>query len=354
MKDPWIKFYANDFLNGVSDLSAEQIGAYIVVLALMWDRGGPIQDDPRRIARRCGLTTRKWTIIREFLIQDGKLEARDGMIANPRALNDLRARATKSEKARQSALARWDQPDLPLGENENYLDENLKKTRKKREDNRIDKIDEKSRKGAENLDSDDANAFSPSRARAFQKPEARIIPYHSESMTRAEALELICRTAGHDPRGDEHQAKAAGYLDRWLEAGANLPLILDVIERMLAEQPDKITGSLARFDKHILAKVASLKATENRKKPSETEPVPLFVIPDEPPECEAIRHELADTMGHRNYAITFNLLRFTADVTRHDEPVLKITGPPVTLRAISDQFPTIRSIAKRHGFPQVW
>ncbi len=89
-KRPWYKRYPSDFIAGTLQLSCEEKGAYSVVLDLIYDRGGPIPDDARWIARVCNLSTRRWNQIRARLLELGKVTARDGVLTNKRALSQLK------------------------------------------------------------------------------------------------------------------------------------------------------------------------------------------------------------------------------------------------------------------------
>ena len=156
---PWIKFYPSDFLTGVTDLTPDEIGAYIVLLSMMWDRGGPIPDDRARIARRIGCSTRRWNQLRTRLLDEGKIEIRGGSISNRRAINDLRSRDNVGEKRSNSARLRWD------------------------------KNAENSVNPPQNLDSVDASAF-PTHAHArsrSQKPDTRADADASATHVRAAA-----------------------------------------------------------------------------------------------------------------------------------------------------------------------
>lgn len=82
---PWYKRYPADFIAGTLALSLEEKGAFSIVLDLIYDRGGPIQDDSAWIARACGCSVRKWNQIREKLISENKIYAADGFISNRRA-----------------------------------------------------------------------------------------------------------------------------------------------------------------------------------------------------------------------------------------------------------------------------
>lgn len=95
---PWYKRYGGDVVLGTMDLTLEEKGAYSICLDLIYDRGGPIPDDRRWLAGVCGVSVRKWGAIRDRLIEAGKLEVRDGRLANRRADREI------AEAADQSAI----------------------------------------------------------------------------------------------------------------------------------------------------------------------------------------------------------------------------------------------------------
>lgn len=53
-KAPAFQFYADDFLAGTSEMSAEEVGGYIRLLCHQWTKGS-IPNDPDRVARIAGL-----------------------------------------------------------------------------------------------------------------------------------------------------------------------------------------------------------------------------------------------------------------------------------------------------------
>jgi uncharacterized protein YdaU (DUF1376 family) len=53
-KAPAFQFYADDFLAGTSDMSAEEVGGYIRLLCHQWTKGG-IPNDEERVARIAGM-----------------------------------------------------------------------------------------------------------------------------------------------------------------------------------------------------------------------------------------------------------------------------------------------------------
>jgi len=94
-KRPWYPRYAQDFIMGTMGMPLETRGAYSILLDLIYDRGGPIPDDPQWLAGLWGVSKRKWSTIRESLISEyRKITVKDGFISNARADAEL----IKSEK----------------------------------------------------------------------------------------------------------------------------------------------------------------------------------------------------------------------------------------------------------------
>ncbi len=117
VKAHWVKFAPSDFLNGVVDLNPEQIGAYITVLSLIWDRGGPIPDDETWIARRLGCARLKWRNLRAQLLELGKIHLdENGMITNRRAMQEVHRIEKLRETRAAAAGERWAKGDADLFE----------------------------------------------------------------------------------------------------------------------------------------------------------------------------------------------------------------------------------------------
>jgi uncharacterized protein YdaU (DUF1376 family) len=95
---PWYKRYPADFIAGTLALTLEQKGAYSMILDLMYDRGGPIPDDPQWIARVCGCSPRKWNSIRKHLIEVGKISAENGVLTNFRVEKQAENEAKEARK----------------------------------------------------------------------------------------------------------------------------------------------------------------------------------------------------------------------------------------------------------------
>ena len=88
MSLPHFPFYASDWLAGTIDMSAEERGAYIQLLALSWDRDG-LPECPRRLAAMAGVA-----------------EVPSGVLEKLPVAEDGRRRNPKLERVRTDSLRR--------------------------------------------------------------------------------------------------------------------------------------------------------------------------------------------------------------------------------------------------------
>lgn len=105
-KAPAFQFYADDFLAGTSDMSAEEVGGYIRLLCHQWTKGG-IPNDPDRAARMAGLmgSPSIGYVMAKFSLCD------DGMLRNVR-LEKVREeqvafKTRQSTSGKSGAEKRW-------------------------------------------------------------------------------------------------------------------------------------------------------------------------------------------------------------------------------------------------------
>ncbi len=97
-----VSFYADDWLSGTLELSAEQRGAFITVCALYYAKQGRVPDNDHWLAGMCNMSTRKWRKIKSELVSFGKIEIIDGFIYQERAEieleNAMKAKSIAQEK----------------------------------------------------------------------------------------------------------------------------------------------------------------------------------------------------------------------------------------------------------------
>jgi uncharacterized protein YdaU (DUF1376 family) len=401
---PWIKFFASDFLAGTVDLAADEKGAYITILALIWDRGAPIDDDPAWLARRAGMSTRRFNQVRARLIELGKIEARAGLLGNRRALVELAARDAKSRQAQGAAMARWHgeaEPELDLDQgfgapsfeqngtalaptraDESADPERLsrEKGEKKRKTTpeQIDLNSRKSEPKAQNsANSGHADASSPSRARATPEPEARIHTNDQDSCARpredadaeppsrpllrdadlAGLVDACSDACGFFPRSPAEIARQFDIVKEWRTSGIDFDrTVIPTILNMVGTSPDP-TSSFRRFDRQIRHAHAQLAASaRNGHAPALPPQAPLIRFDDEPPEAEPIRRDLLKALGPTSYPRLAHSIRLSiGDGNSPQQRILRVHDRSrVSLFWNDDRPQLITRIAQHHGLADAW
>lgn len=385
---PWIKWFSSDFLNGVgaSNMGPEEIGIYAVVLSLMADRGAPIDDDRAWIARKAGTSTRKAGMILDKLIDLGKIEKRGGMLGNARMIREISKRDGKSEKARAAAIARWhgdNQPELDLAggdaEKAGSRDLSPEYPRDKSEIIPEKNTEKKTQKPRKSAVSDDADAFSPSRARVIQTPEARIIqstdhlepprvePEEPAPPSRLDDRDLqalfdACSVAsGYNPIQPGHIAKALDMVKGWRDAGIDFDeVVIPTIKHVIANSPDP-TSSFARFDKRIRHEHARRGAQPKNGAAYKAPAVPIVEgVDGEDARCVAIRRALLDRLGPALYCTMVNEIRLQPvhpdEMGDNDKrrPIRVITKRVVGSIMNGEHASVLRNAARSQGFTDVW
>ncbi len=93
----WYKREPHAFLAGVQGLGPSLIGAYAVLLDLLYARGGESTRDDHHLGGILGCSSRKAKALTDALIALGKIQTHDGFITNSRALQQSKDARTKRE-----------------------------------------------------------------------------------------------------------------------------------------------------------------------------------------------------------------------------------------------------------------
>lgn len=98
MKPPAFQFYADDFIAGTSDMTAEEVGQYIRLLCYQWSKGS-IPSDPDRLTLICGGNAKPHAVAKFGICQDGAM--RNERMEEERAKQaEYRARQAENGKKR--------------------------------------------------------------------------------------------------------------------------------------------------------------------------------------------------------------------------------------------------------------
>ncbi len=110
-KQPYFRFFASDWLGGTRGMRATEVGIYITLIALMYDRAQPLIEDPKRLARQCGCTPKTFIEVLETLVEDEKIIRLDDGLWNKRVEKEFKWREKSSTTAREAAQKRWGKPN---------------------------------------------------------------------------------------------------------------------------------------------------------------------------------------------------------------------------------------------------
>jgi uncharacterized protein YdaU (DUF1376 family) len=104
----YVRFYPSDWLAGTRGMTAAEMGVYITLIAMMYERAGPVDGgDNAKLARLCGTSASGMKTILERLVADGKITREGGLLFNRRAELEIKNVMSKSEVATEKANARW-------------------------------------------------------------------------------------------------------------------------------------------------------------------------------------------------------------------------------------------------------
>ena len=107
-KLPYVRFYMSDWLSATRGMKANEIGIYFTLIALMYERGEPIQEHYGRLARQCGCTPSVCESVVSMLVEDGKIIKVVGGLWNKRVQKEFEFRQEKSKASAEAASARWE------------------------------------------------------------------------------------------------------------------------------------------------------------------------------------------------------------------------------------------------------
>lgn len=92
---PYFPFYPADYLADTRHLSAEQHGAYLLLLMTAWGRGGRLPNDPKKLARIACVSTRRWNQIAEDVLDFWETDGDE--IVSRRMEKEYQKASSKSE-----------------------------------------------------------------------------------------------------------------------------------------------------------------------------------------------------------------------------------------------------------------
>lgn len=103
----YVNFYPSDWLAGTRGMTAAETGVYITLVAMMYERGGSVRNEPARLARLCGASNASFARILQTLIDQGKVVQDGDLLTNIRVGRELVCVGKRSAAGTKAANDRW-------------------------------------------------------------------------------------------------------------------------------------------------------------------------------------------------------------------------------------------------------
>lgn len=107
MTAPYLPLYISDYQADTSHLTTLEHGAYLLLIMNYWQRGQPLPNDDRKLARIAGLGPREWKRVRETISEFFQVDCSNWF--HSRLESELSKLRDKSLKKRNGGLARAQQ-----------------------------------------------------------------------------------------------------------------------------------------------------------------------------------------------------------------------------------------------------
>lgn len=113
MKNPYMKLWIGDYLADTAHLTAEQHGAYLLLLMAMFANakktGGGITTvlpkNPSQLSQICCMSLKRWNVVSTTVLKF--FDEKDGMLTHKRVQSELDKVFRTGERQRKNVSARW-------------------------------------------------------------------------------------------------------------------------------------------------------------------------------------------------------------------------------------------------------
>lgn len=103
----WYKHDPDAFIAGTAELTLEEIGAYSLILDLLYSRNGNVPNDDRFICRNLRCNPRTWRRVKAALVAKGKIRVFGSNWTANRVELELNSARIRIELASNAAKKRW-------------------------------------------------------------------------------------------------------------------------------------------------------------------------------------------------------------------------------------------------------
>lgn len=103
----WFRFFPAQFLGATRALGAQDAGVLMIIASEIHLRDGAIENDPKRLARLCGMTKAALFKSLDRLCEAGHLTDEGGFLTCSMISKEIAHRTENSEKASENVRKRW-------------------------------------------------------------------------------------------------------------------------------------------------------------------------------------------------------------------------------------------------------
>lgn len=380
---PWYKRAGGDFLMAVIHMpDAEHKWAYSAIIDMLNDRDRPIADEAGFISGFTGLSRKKWSIVRTYLLKHGYLMLTDdGCLTNPRFEREHADRQASQERSveagrrggRASAAARAGQGELGLDDQAGKRAESTPDSRG--ESTPDSPPDPPAKLPAGSHENNHLAEAPPQATRARKRLEARVEKEESSTANPTTArgvavdadeakrfdlygtMNRLAQIGGVSIINPSAIAREVDVVKAWIAAGYDIEAtVIPAITQLFGDTKQETIGSLNFYS----ARIAKLHAAALRKAKAPDIPKPIVMIPDEDARMSPLRSDLLAALGEWAYSTFLNKIRLEpiaeADMGQDPRRPLQLKGPPHLIAGLFDgeRRRIISTTARRHGFTDVW
>ncbi len=101
----WFPTFIGDFFTVTSSMTGHEVGAFQLIIARLWERGGAIPADDKQLAKLVKASPRQWKDIKETLWP--LFEIKGGLLTHAETSAEIVKAQGLAEKKRGAANARW-------------------------------------------------------------------------------------------------------------------------------------------------------------------------------------------------------------------------------------------------------
>jgi hypothetical protein len=376
---PWYKRNGADFVMAtLSFPSSDHKWAYSAIVDILNERDRPIADDPGFICGFTGLSKRRWTPVRQWLLDHAYLQLTPGgELTNPRFEREHAERLAERDAAvqhgreggRKSAAQRAadrqpelefisrssrDKPEIISGKTEDKFGERPPTSPENKDLAQPPPQASRGRERASEAREESIQTIDHNNAReSGDPPDGRSVGPPPDLLA---LLDLVSEASGYNPVQPGEIAKAVDQVKAWRDDGLDFDtVVLPTIRHVIAHSNDP-TSSLKRFDKRVRHEAAKHRgAKANGTTPPPPPAVPVLDPPGEDSTVRPIREAMLAQLGPRLFSLLLNEVTFEP-AQQGDRKPLIVHGPSYMVERIvhGDNSRAILATARQHGFTDLW